>query len=360
MTFSDLCRLLYPFLKGRCKNMAELFDLLILGSMRPESEGVKEEIAQMTARQKRNLCEGIYSISKISQKVYPFLDTTSLSEILTNEIKGFAIDEFIETFSLYDEDINKSNFAEKTSEKLREIILDNSSLFRSAQLEGTATLRSELFQEDEGICPGCGCKLDLDSSKDNAIVAIGLDGLSPRGLTKAIGLCRRCAEKLRNNQFEKDIVKMKVALEEKSALKKEVGSIDINEKLMMAIDRLLRRSDTSKVRLSMKSLRIDQKIDKKSDFVFYAKVRTNVTAYFSVLFDMFGKLDGEEQRSYELLSSSIKIACIKAEGSSQNKEAVFNCLVDQVANAASCEKSVAEIIVSYFVQSCEVFHEISE
>ncbi len=360
MTFSDLCTLLYPLLKGRCKSMAELFDLLILASIRSENEGLKEEIAQMTKKQKRNLCEGKSSISKIAQKIYPFLDTTNLSEILNDEIKGYAVDDFVETFHFHDESVDETNFARKVSDQLRTILLDNSSLFRSAQLEGTATLRSELFQEDEGICPGCGCHLDLDSSKENAIVAIALDGTSPKEQSKTIGLCRKCAEKLRNRQLGKDILKIKTSLEEKNSLRKQIGSIEMNEKLMNAIDNLLRCENVTKVKLSMKSLRIDQKIDKKADFALYAKVRMNVTSYFSTLFDMFGKLDGEEQRSYELLSASIKIACIKAEQSSDNKEAVFNCLVDQVANAACCEKSIAEIIVSYFIQSCEVFHEISE
>ncbi len=360
MIFSDLCKLLYPFLKGRCNSKAELFDLLILSSIRSDNEGLKEEIAKMTSKQKRNLCNGIYSISNIAKKIYPFLDTADLIEILNKEIKGYAVDDFVNTFKLYDCSIDKNNFAEKISEQLRKIILDNSSLFRSAQLEGTATLRSELFQEDEGICPSCGCHLDLDSSKENAIVAIGLDGLSPKEQSKTIGLCRKCAERLRNKQLEKDIVKIKASLEEKDSLRKQIGSVEINEKLMNAIDHLLRCENVTKVKLNMKSLRIDQKIDKKADFALYAKIKMNVTSYFSILFDMFGKLDGEGQRSYELLSSSIKIACIKAEESSSSKEAVFNCLVDQVAHSACCEKSIAEIIVSYFIQSCEVFHEISK
>jgi hypothetical protein len=360
MTFSDLCKLLYPFLKGRCKSMAELFDLLILNSMRSETEGLKQEIALMSPKQKRNLCNGVYSISHIAEKIYPFLDVTDLEEVLKQEIKGYAIGGFVETFFFYDKTIDENNFPKNISNALREILLDNSSGFRSAQLEGTATLRAELYEEDDGVCPNCGCRLDLDSSKQNAIVAISLDGLSPKDLSKTIGLCRRCAEKHRNGQIEKDLAQVKEKLEEKSALRNKAGLIDINEKLMDAIDYLLRQGGTDKIKLSMKSLRIDQKIDKRNDFALYGKVKMYVTSYFSTLYDVFGKLDGEDERSYELLSASIKIACLKAEEASQSKEAVFNSLVEQVSGAANCEKSIAEIIVSYFIQSCEVFHEIAE
>ena len=358
MTFSDLCRLLQPFLKGKCKNKAELFDLLILSSIKTENEGLKEEIAHMTAKQKRNICNGISSISKTAEKIYPYLDMSDLIEILKSETKSYALDDFVNAFNFYDENVTKENFADKTSEILRKILLDNSVLFRSAQLEGTATLRSELFQEDEGICPTCGCPLDMDSSKENAIVAIGLDGFSPSGASKAIGLCRKCAEKCRRGSLEKNLAKIKESLEEKNNLRKQTGSIEISEKLMTAIDRLLRQRSSTKVKLSTKSLKINQKIDKKEDFALYAKIQMNVSSYFSTLYDMFGALDGEKERSYELLSASIKVAFLKAEETSDSKEAIFNCLVDQVSNAANCEKSIAEIIVSYFVQSCEVFHEI--
>lgn len=360
MMFSDFCRLIYPFLKGRCKSKAELFDFLILNSVRSESEGVKEEIAKMSSKQKRNLCNGVSSISKIAEKIYPFLDTTNLVEILDDEINGYAIDDFVDTFHFYDESVDESNFAEKVSNQLRMILLENSSLFRSAQLEGTATLRSELFQEDEGVCPNCGCPQDMDSSKENAIVAIGLDGFSPSKLSETIGLCRRCAEQYRKGLLEKDLTKIKESLEEKNSLRKKIGSVSIDEQLMSAIDRLLRQENCVKVSLNTKSLRISQKIDKKKDFALFAKVKMYVSSYFSMLYDMFGTLDGEEKRSYELLSASIRTAFLKAEQSSNNKEAIFDCLVNQVSNAANCQRSIAEIIVSYFVQSCEVFHEISK
>ncbi len=360
MTFSDLCRLIHPFLKGRCKSKAELFDLLILNSIKSDNEGLREEIAHMSAKQKRNLCNGVYSISKIAEKIYPYLDMSDLIEIFKTEIRGYALDDFVGVFSCYNEKVTKDNFAKEVSNMMRKIILDNSALFRSAQLEGTVSLRSELFQEDEGICPACGCSLDMDSSKENAIVVIGLDGLSPKGTLKSIGLCRKCAEKYRNGSLGKDLVKIKSSLEENNNLRKQTGSIEINEKLMSAIDCLLRQENDTKVNLSMQSLKISQKVDQKENFALYAKIKMNVSSYFSMLYDMFGKLDGEEKRSYEFLSASIKIAFLKAEKNSKSIESIFNCLVNQVSNAAECEKSIAEIIVSYFIQSCEVFHEISK
>ncbi len=360
MTFSDLCRLVYPFLSVRCKSKAEVFDLLILNCISSKNEGLREEISHISAKQKRNLFENRSSISKIAEKIYPYLDTSTLVEILNEEITGFSIDDFVETFSYYVSNINKENFADKCAETLRKILLDSSALFRSAQLEGTASLRSKLFEEDNGKCPSCGRSLSLVSSDANAIVAIGLDGSSPSASSKVIGLCRKCAELHRNGKLQKDINKLKENVEIQSSIRNQTCDISFDEKLMVAVDNLFRNFKSQKTKLSLKSLKISQKIDKDKEFALYNKIKANVVMYFPSLYEMFSTLDGDKQRSYEILSSSIKIACIKAEEKAKNKEEVFNYLTDEISIIACCEKSIAEIIVSYFVQSCEVFHEISE
>lgn len=360
MTFSDLCRLVYPFLTRRCKSKAEVFDLLILNCISSKNEGLREKISHMSNRQKRNLFEGISSISKTAQEIYPYLDTSTLVEVLNEEISDYSVDDFVETFGIYIEGMNKNNFPEKFSESFRTIILDNSSLFRSAQLEGTASLRSKLFEEDNGKCPNCGRQLSLDSSDENAIVAIGLDGSSPSASSKTIGLCRKCAELHRNGELQKDINSLKENVERQSSIRNQTCDISFDEKLIVAVDNLLRNSKSQKTKLSLRSLKISQKIDKYKEFALYNKIRTNVVMYFSSLYEMFSSLDGDKQRSYEILSSSIKIACIRAEEKAKSKEDVFNYLTDEISIIADCEKSIAEIIVSYFVQSCEVFHEISE
>lgn len=360
MTFPDLCRLVHPFLSGRCKSKAEVFDLLILNCISPKKEGLREEISHLKDRQKRNLFEGKSSLSKTAEKIYPYLDTSPLIEIMEGEITDYSADDFVETFGYYVPGMGKENFAEKFADLLRKIILDSSAMFRSAQLEGTAALRSSLFQEDGGRCPCCGRPLSLDSSSENAIVAIGLDGSSPSQSSKAIGLCRRCAELHRNGELPKDATSLKEKAERLSAMRSQTCDISFDERLMGAVESLLKNAKSQKAKLSMKSLKISQKVDQDEEFALYNKIRSNVVLYFPMLYEMFSSLDGDKQRSYEVLSCSIRIACIKAEEKSASKEEVFNYLADEISNIAGCEKSIAEIIVSYFVQSCEVFHEIPE
>ncbi len=360
MTFTELCEILYPFFKARCKSKADFFDLLILNSIGSNGGAVSQNIAKMSGKQKRNLCNGMYSISKIAIEIYPVLDTSALVDILNATIQGDSIDEFIEAFSGYISNMTKGNFAQKLADEFKEIILDNSAMFRSAQLQGTAIRRSQLFQEDDGLCPCCGKKLSLDTAAKNAILAVKIDEFDhDTGKPyKMIGLCVDCAKLDKLGKLDKDLVAIKGNLERKAKLHEQAGSVSVDEKLMEAIERLLKSPKSSKIDLSMKSLKINQKIDMQKELVFYNKIKGNVASYFPLLYKMFGELDGDDKRSYELLSSTIKTSFLIAEKKSQNKEDIFNLLVDQVSSAGNCDKSIAEIIVSYFVQSCEVFHEI--
>ena len=354
--------MLEPFLKSRCKSKAEVFDLIVLNSISDAGSEIGQDIAKMTPKQKRNLFSGISSISRIAERIYPVLDTSGLVKVLEDTIQGDSLANFVETFSCYVGNVTKENFAQKVADQFKKIIFDSSATFRSAQLQGTATLRAQLFEEDDGICPCCGKSLSLNSADENAIVATKLDTFdSDTGRPyKMIGLCKDCANLYAIGKLDKDLAHAKERLEKKANLRKQAGTISVDGKLMSAIEILLKESKTSDVVLNMKSLKINQKVDKENELFLYNKIKSNVAHYFPNLYKLFGELDGEERRSYELLSSTIRTAFLFAEKESQNKEDIFNLLVDKVSIAGCCDKSVAEIIVSYFVQSCEVFHEISK
>ena len=235
MTFKDLCNILYPSLKARCKNKAELFDTLIINSISPKNEIIRTEISKISYKQKSNLVNGTSSFENVAKKIYPAMDFSDLSKIIESEIKGENLDDLIETLNLHNMKVNKDNLSLNIVNELRQIILNNTSNFRRSQIEGTATLRAKLYEEDDGLCPNCGKALSLDSTKENAIVAIALDNFSPDDAQKTIGLCRKCAEKFRNGDIEKDLVEIKTKLENKAQLRKLDGFINLEEQIKNAI-----------------------------------------------------------------------------------------------------------------------------
>ena len=91
------------------------------------------------------------------------------------------------------------------------------------------------------------------------------------------------------------------------------------------------------------------------------RVGMYVTSYYPYIRDCFKELEGINGFRLYALSLQIKSCFIKMEGLSDNKSDIFDQLVNWVmAKTRSTSREACEAVVSFFVQNCEVFHEITE
>lgn len=98
-----------------------------------------------------------------------------------------------------------------------------------------------------------------------------------------------------------------------------------------------------------------------NEFLLKNRVSMNVTSYYPYIRDRFKELEGINGFRLDALSFQIKSCFIKMEGLSDNKSDIFDQLVDWVmSKTLSTSRDACEAVVSFFVQNCEVFHEITE
>lgn len=91
------------------------------------------------------------------------------------------------------------------------------------------------------------------------------------------------------------------------------------------------------------------------------RIEMNVTNYYPYIRDCFKELEGINNFRLTALSLQIKSCFIKMEGISDNKSDIFDQLVDWVmSKTLSTSRDACEAVVSFFVQNCEVFQEITE
>lgn len=97
------------------------------------------------------------------------------------------------------------------------------------------------------------------------------------------------------------------------------------------------------------------------DLLLKSKVLANVTTFYPYIRDCFRKIDGKNNFNLQVLSEQIRSCFIKMNNISQDKTLVFSKIVEwikfktQTDSVESCEA-----IVSFFIQNCEVFYEVSE
>ena len=86
-----------------------------------------------------------------------------------------------------------------------------------------------------------------------------------------------------------------------------------------------------------------------------------VCTYYGFIKETMRNLVDENKLNFDLLALKIRTAYMKASISSNDKVIIFNLLVDWVMSKNPLSsREACEILISFFVQDCEVFDEISE
>ena len=91
------------------------------------------------------------------------------------------------------------------------------------------------------------------------------------------------------------------------------------------------------------------------------KITVYVTSYYPYIRDLFKEIEGTNGFRLDTLSLQIKCCFLKMEGISDKKSLIFDQIVDWVkVKTLSESRDACEAVISFFVQNCEVFHEITK
>ena len=82
--------------------------------------------------------------------------------------------------------------------------------------------------------------------------------------------------------------------------------------------------------------------------------------YYIYVQQLFNELDGNNGFRFDVLSSQIKAIFLKFDDLTKDYSAIYDNLVDWLQLKTDGSKEACEVIISFFIQNCEVFHEISK
>lgn len=91
------------------------------------------------------------------------------------------------------------------------------------------------------------------------------------------------------------------------------------------------------------------------------KIELYACNYYYFIKETFQNLESTDQVHFNIIASEIKTSFLKCEKELSNKSDIFYSLVgwlqSQIVGSSS---EASEVVISYFVQNCEVFHEITK
>ena len=131
-----------------------------------------------------------------------------------------------------------------------------------------------------------------------------------------------------------------------------IDPLDIDERIRTVITAFKDIDERTTEFTDAKNIR--QKINKKEEFHLFKKIEGNINEYFDAVRGLL--IEGQETGDLVYEHVQRKIRRKYQERQDRSPQEIFNGLVDWLAlEAGTTDREACEAVMSYFVQSCEVF-----
>ena len=115
----------------------------------------------------------------------------------------------------------------------------------------------------------------------------------------------------------------------------------------------LKEKDLIQAALDPKEL--NKKIDPAQDLALYLSVNNYVTTYFLKIHEIMISLDKRKVIDYEEVQDQMKAIYRRLKKANKSKLEIFTEISNKVHRVTLQDDIFCQIVVSYFIQSCEVF-----
>lgn len=186
--------------------------------------------------------------------------------------------------------------------------------------------------------------------------------MKPDSYENLIALCPKCKNKYLLSPSQDDIKRM---ADIKRHLMLEANAIEAlaDSKIEEGVNRVLRKISTTPftelIPLNYDPVEVKRKI-KRDNVPLFIKIQSSVNIYYLYVENLFQQLSKEGQLRFEPFSMQVKLNYWNLRDQGLSQSDIYYKLVDWLAKNTNESKEPCEVIISYFVQKCEVFDVIAE
>jgi hypothetical protein len=223
-----------------------------------------------------------------------------------------------------------------------------------------------LIIETNGRCPNDNCSESLFIKKSDKsagrykVTRIKADGADV--FDNQIALCPKCHDNYSLSPTDDEVARMK---EIKTALLREATALEvaadikIEEEIGDLLTLISTVSDDELIPLNYNPVKVKQKIPKENKLLLRRTV-SNVTTYFNYVKEMFQQLGKEGRLRFDTVATQVKQCYLKERDAGLSHEEIYNALLEWLKTMTNGSHDACDVVISYFVQNCEVFDEITE
>ncbi len=232
---------------------------------------------------------------------------------------------------------------------------------RSLGTEGALTesqVRNYLV-EAKGNCVRCGTRVIRSTEYDIAELYdfLFLDGINDIRRDNTVLLCKNCYELLKgglSDEERNNLIEKKKQLAFDSKFRGELDDIKIEEEIEDIIRSLIDARGDNLVPLDYEPKEVSEKIG--DDFLLMEDVKGYVVKYFNYINQLLKDIGAEKNHKDIFIADEIKKLYLSISDQPGSKQDKYNIMVDWLKNkSASQSRKACEIVISYYIQDCEVF-----
>lgn len=184
--------------------------------------------------------------------------------------------------------------------------------------------------------------------------------------TNKIALCRDHAEEYELVPTVEDYKKLngiKNRLVAVRSLRVNINDAALEDEIQNVLLGLADITDETVLQeLPLEALRLDQKILPENSLL-KSDEMIRILRYYNYINDLFAAMDRDGTGNFDLIASEIKVAYKKLANGPLSQDEIVNQLAEWIkikSKVGSKNIRACHIVVAYFIQNCEVFHEISK
>ena len=312
---------------------------------------------------------------KFAQKIVYRLSTENYIESLNSRpIVTRAL--LADDFSAYDAEVTGENVAEKTANWFVEIIRNaagfapKSALKQQRQQLVSIDLKTKygpyLLNEVGRSCPFPGCGRTL--TKTNAGRAVDsyevslIDREKAPEISNLLALCPHCYATYSlddNKKIRKELQEIKKVLEAHSHSVMLLDDLPLERGIIGVISKIKKLKEKDLAEVSLEPKEIKQKLKPSDDMVIYGQVNFFVMTYFVRIREIMMNLDKRGEIDYDEIQDQMRAIYKRLKKAKKSNVEIFNEIVDKMHRVTLQDNTYCQIVVSYFIQSCEVFDAIT-
>lgn len=238
------------------------------------------------------------------------------------------------------------------------------------------------FNEVDGLCPLCGKPLIYEKA-EKLNRRVNLAHIYPHSPTKEekellknveklsddledpkniIWLCPNCHEhfdKPRTLDGYNNLYTIKKNILQEKDIKDTFYEYKIEEDIKQILHRITTNNILSDIELDYEPKIIDNKLNDTMEFITKRKIKLNVSEYFYILKKELQNLDAITPNKATKIATQIKSFYLETSEKSTNQEVVYYSLIKWLHSKTNINEEASAVVISYFIQNCEVFDVIS-